>query len=103
MRLDDKEVRSSLPRSSIEERVVGGTSSNIQAVFLRRQMSHKTVAIHHDIVWSRAQRPEMPEVETVVPLYDLHGASFNVIFYLDNNDKHEFHSECFLSYNKLAN
>jgi hypothetical protein len=45
----------------------------------------------------------MPEVETVVPLYDLHGASFNVIFYLDNNDKHEFHSECFLSYNKLAN
>jgi hypothetical protein len=39
----------------------------------------------------------------VVPLYDLHGASFNVTFYLFNHDKYDFHSECFLSFNKLAN
>jgi hypothetical protein len=43
-----------LLRSSHEERV-GETSNNIQAVFLKKQMSHKTLAIHHDIVWSRTQ------------------------------------------------
>lgn len=102
MGLDDKDVRSSLGKTGHEERA-GETSNNIQAVFLKKQLSHKTIAVHHDIQWSRSQSSEMPEVEAVVPLYDLHGASFNIVFYLFNHNKYEFHSECFLSYNKLAN
>jgi hypothetical protein len=58
--LEDKEVRGSLGRSSIEG--VGETNNNIQAVFLKKQVSHKTIAIHHDIQWSRAHSSEMPEV-----------------------------------------
>lgn len=45
----------------------------------------------------------MPSLSTIVPLFDLHGASFNIIFYAFRNKVKEFSSECFISYNKLAN
>lgn len=100
--MEDKDLRNSISKGSVEGGL-GEINNNIQAVFLKRQTSHKTVAIHHDIQWSRSHSSEMPELEIVVPLYDLHGASFNIVFYMFNHDKHEFHSECFLSFNKLAN
>ena len=44
----------------------------------------------------------MPYFESNIPLFDLHGSTFNFVFYSLNNNKREFHSECFISYNKLA-
>jgi hypothetical protein len=44
----------------------------------------------------------MPGLDLVVPLFDLHGASFNVVFFTFRNKMNEFNSECFLSYNKMT-
>lgn len=49
---------------------------------------------HHarDIAWSSQLSRQMPEISSVVPLYDLHGATFNIIFYSLSEDKADMSS-----------